>query len=105
MSFPDQRSNDDGDILDHDDRYQSFFVDYFPFETTINLTKTFGQNVSSTVEDRRNYIDVYLHNTITGGTVGGYHTQTKPYYAYNDAYSAGSTAKVYTSVDDDVMLN
>ena len=105
MSFPDQRSGDNGDILSEDTRIQSFFVDYFPVETTINLNKMFGQNTSYSVEDRRNYVDPYLHNTITGGTVGDYHTQTRPYYAYNDAYSAGSTTKLYTAVDDDTELN
>lgn len=105
MSFPDQRSGDNGDVLSEDARIQSFFVDYFPVETTINLNKMYGQNTSYSVEDRRNYVDPYLHNTITGGTAGDYHTQTRPYYAYNDAYSAGSITKVYTSVDDDTELN
>lgn len=70
-------------------------TDYIPFETTINLQLNYGQNTSRTGDI--NYTDVYLGTTIEQGNIGSYHIQDKPYYAYNDAYSADATAKLYVS--------
>lgn len=69
--------------------------DYIPFESTINMQLNYGQNTSKTGDI--NYTDVYLGTTIEQGNIGSYHVQDKPYYAYNDAYSANSTAKLYVT--------
>jgi hypothetical protein len=63
-------------------------TDFIPFETSINLNLQYGDTTSRSCEEDRTYTDVYLSTTITGGTLGNYHIQSKPYYAYNDAYSA-----------------
>lgn len=75
------------------DRLQMSMTDFIPFETSINLNLQYGETTSRSCEGKRTYNDVYLSNTITGGTIGNYHIQSKPYYAYNDAYSSQSTAK------------
>jgi len=43
------------------------------------------------------YTNPYLGTTIDGGTLGNYNKQTKPYYAYNDAYSVQGDAKKYVT--------
>ena len=75
------------------DKLQMSMTDFIPFETSINLNLQYGDTTSRSCEGDRTYNDVYLSTTITGGTMGNYHIQSKPYYVYNDAYSSQSTAK------------
>lgn len=77
------------------DNTQMSMTDFIPFETSINLNLQYGDTTSRSCEGDRTYTDVYLSTTITGGTLGNYHIQSKPYYAYNDAYSAQSNAKYF----------
>ena len=74
---------------------QMSMTDFIPFETSINLNLQYGDTTSRSCEGDRTYTDVYLSTTITGGTLGNYHIQSKPYYAYNDAYSAQSNVKYF----------
>lgn len=70
-------------------------TDYIPVETSINLALQYGQTTSKSCVDQNRRTDVYLGTTIEGGNMGGYFKQTKPYYAYNDAYSVQGDVKKY----------
>jgi hypothetical protein len=77
---------------------------YIPFETTINLNLTNGHEVHRTYTDNTSqYIDIFAQ--AEPGQMSDYHSQSKPYYAFNDAYSSRPTAKSFIpssqySVDD-----
>lgn len=68
--------------------------DYIPFETTINMALMYGQSASRVASGGLDYVDPYLGLTTAGGSYGG-HSQEKPYYAYNDAYSVQPDAQMY----------
>lgn len=70
--------------------------DYIPFETSINLALMYGSSASRTCSSGLDYVDPYLALTIDGASYGG-HTQSKPYYAYNDAYSRQPDAQQYAA--------
>ena len=70
--------------------------DYIPFETTINLALLYGSSASRMSSDDLDYVDPYLSLTIAGASYGG-HTQSKPYFAYNDAYSRQPDAQLYVT--------
>lgn len=70
-------------------------TDYIPFESSVNLNLLHGQSTHRSVEGLDEFMDPYLATTIDGGNLGSYHTQLKPYYAYNDAYSCQPTVKKY----------
>lgn len=72
-------------------------TDYIPFETSINLTLQYGETTSRSTDGNITWTNPYLGTTIDQGNQGNYQTQTKPYYAYNDAYSAQSDVKKYVS--------
>lgn len=82
---------------------------YIPFETTINLNLTNGHEVHRTYTDSTSqYIDIFAQ--AEPGQMSDYHSQSKPYYAFNDAYSSRPTAKSFIpssqySVDDKQMSN
>lgn len=76
--------------------------DMIPFETSLNLYLDYGENVRRI--ENKNFYNPYLSTTITGGTVG-YSIQSKPYYAYNDAYSVESISKQFTAVSEYVINN
>ena len=70
--------------------------DYIPFETSINLALMYGSSASRTCSNGLDYVDPYLALTIDGASYGG-HTQSKPYYAYNDAYSRQPDSQQYAA--------
>ena len=101
--IPDQQSDE---VLDTDtDRNAISGVDLIPFESTVAIHLLFGQNTVKSVENDTDYMDVYLANTIEGGTVSNVHAQSKPYYVYNDVYSLTESAKLFVSIDDNTELN
>jgi hypothetical protein len=72
-------------------------TDYIPVESSINLALQYGETTSRSCEGMDDYTNPYLGTTIDGGTLGNYNKQTKPYYAYNDAYSVQGDAKKYVT--------
>ncbi len=70
--------------------------DYIPFETTINLALLYGSSASRLCSDTLDYVDPYLSVSIRGSSYGG-HTQAKPYFAYNDAYSRQPDVQLYAA--------
>lgn len=72
-------------------------TDYIPFESSINLTLQYGDTTSRSTEGNITWTNPYLGTTIDQGNQGNYQIQSKPYYAYNDAYSAQSDSKKYVS--------
>lgn len=70
--------------------------DYIPFETTINLALLYGSSASRVGSSDLDYVDPYLSLSISGASYGG-HTQSKPYFAYNDAYSRQPDAQMYVT--------
>jgi hypothetical protein len=63
-----------------------YFGAYIPLESTINLKLSMGQMTNRTYNGASNNVDAYLQ--IEPVQLGTYHSQSKPYYLYNDAYSA-----------------
>lgn len=74
-------------------------VDLIPFETTINLNLTYGQSMSRQKTATPDpYLTNYVHSL-------GFSNQTKPYYAYNDAYSIQPDTQMYVADSTTSMLN
>lgn len=71
-------------------------TDYIPFETTINLALLYGSSSSRLASGDLDYVDPYLSVSIRGSSYGG-HTQSKPYFAYNDAYSRQPDVQLYAA--------
>lgn len=82
--------------------------DYIPFETSINLNLTYGDCASRT--GSTSYVNPWFGTNIDQGNSGSYYAQTKPYFAYNDAYSVQSSAKLFApkgvyDIDDQTISN
>ena len=72
-------------------------TDYIPVESSINLALQYGETTSRSCEGVDDFTNPYVATTIDGGNLGSYNKQTKPYYAYNDAYSVQGDAKKYVT--------
>lgn len=72
-----------------------YFGAYIPLESTINLKLSMGQMTNRTYNGASNNVDAYLQ--IEPVQLGTYHSQSKPYYLYNDAYSAQPDGKIFST--------
>jgi hypothetical protein len=61
-----------------------YFGAYIPLESTINLKLSMGQMTNRTYNGASNNVNAYLQ--IEPVQLGTYHSQSKPYYLYNDAF-------------------
>ena len=76
-------------------RNKAYVGAYIPCESTINLSlRTDDFQISKTFTSD-GYANHLVQNEIT--QIGDLYTQSKPLYAYNDAYSAQPRAKVFVS--------
>ena len=89
-TFTFQANAESGEGSYEDDRV--FFGSYIPFESSINLNLFNGDMVHRTVTSE-NYVDSHLELDPT--QKGNYHSQDRPYYAYNTVYSSQTGSKQY----------
>ena len=75
------------------DDSKHFFGAYIPLESTYNLNLLSGDMAHRTYRAGDNYIDSHMQVDITQKQL--YHTQDRPYYVYNKAYSVFSGSKQY----------
>lgn len=72
-----------------------YFGAYIPLESTINLKLSMGEMTNRTYSSALNTVDSYMQ--IEPVQLGTYHSQSKPYYLYNDAYSSQPDGKQFNA--------
>lgn len=70
---------------------KSFFAEYIPFETSVNVNLLHGDMVHKTANE--NTFDLYMQADPV--QMGTYHAQDRPYFAYNGVYSSQNGSKQY----------
>lgn len=93
LDYPHMMTFQGNDVLDYI-QYTRYIGMYIPFESRYNLSLLNGDMAYKTYNDLgSDYLDTHLQLDVT--QKGNYHIQDRPYYLYNDAYSAQSTAKTF----------
>lgn len=72
-----------------------YFGAYIPLESTINLKLSMGEMTNRTYSSAMNTVDAYMQ--IEPVQMGTYHSQSKPFYLYNDAYSSNPDGKMFSA--------
>ncbi len=72
-----------------------YFGAYIPLESTINLKLSMGEMTNRTYNAGLNTVDAYMQ--VEPVQLGTYHSQSKPFYLYNDVYSVTPNGKMLTT--------
>lgn len=88
-----QRNTSTGD--DSWSERKRYFGAYIPLESTINLKLSMGEMTNRTYSSAMNTVDAYMQ--IEPVQMGTYHSQSKPFYLYNDAYSSNPDGKMFSA--------
>lgn len=70
-----------------------YFGAYIPFESTINLKLSMGKEAHKQYDASKGNIQAYAQ--LEPIQMGVYYSQDKPFYLYNDAYSASPNGKLF----------
>lgn len=74
---------------------KTFFGNYIPFESSINVSLLHGDMVHKTVTGTGNSSTLDAYMQIEPVQMGIYHTQDRPYFAYNNVYSSQNGSKSF----------
>lgn len=72
-----------------------YFGAYIPLESTINLKLSMGEMTNRTYNAGTGAVDAFMQLEPT--QMQQYHSQSKPYYLYNDVYSVTPDAKLFST--------
>lgn len=94
LDYPAQMIFQRNELNDWRER-KRYFGAYIPCESSINLKLSYGEMAYRTYNAAMNTIDQYLQ--IEPVQMQQFHSQTKPYYLYNDVYSTVPDGKQYVA--------
>ena len=74
---------------------KTFFGAYIPFESSVNIALLHGDMVHKTVSGSGSSALLDMYMQLNPVQMGVYHTQDRPYYAYNNVYSSQNGSKQF----------